>query len=235
MFDKKLLKQPTYEPFVKDPNKVSILNILGGDPCPQDRVINDRVKLRWIMGVLRQEGKIIGYTSGVYDLLHDGHVKYLAEGKKYCDVLIVALDEDELVKMRKRDNPNRPYDDLMTRIITLTHNRSVNILTIRYAGERLEQAVMDLLPDVAIFSRSTKDTPNFEEDINKSLKDYTGKIVFLEPQSGNSTTAKMGKIKEDGAHELEAFLLKDLKGKTITEKMLQRSINKFFKKQKEGS
>lgn len=227
------LLQPVYEPFVASKGKVSILNIVGRDPCPEDRLINDRHKLKWIMGVLREEGKTIGYTSGVYDMLHDGHVKYLTKAKEHCDILILGVDEDELVRARKRDNPNRPYDDLMTRLTVLVTNRSVDILTVRYAGERLEQLVMDLLPDVAVFSRSTKDTTNFEEDINNSLNKYCGKIVFLDPQSANSTTAKMSKIMEDGAHEFALHLKKQLKGK-IPEAVLTKAINSYFAKKKEG-
>ncbi len=232
--DASLLTPPKYEKFVPDPNKVSILNIVGRDPCPEDRIINDRHKLKWLMGVLREEGKTIGYTSGVYDMVHEGHVIYLIEAKKYCDILILGIDEDDLVKVRKRDNPNRPYDKLSTRLTVLVTNRSVDILAVRYAGERLEQLVIDLLPDVAIFSRSTKDTENFEEDINRALKDYCGKIVFLDPQSANSTTSKMGKIMEDGANEYNEFLRTYLKRK-ISGTMLDKSFKKFLDKKKGGA
>ncbi|EJU9788322.1 adenylyltransferase/cytidyltransferase family protein, partial [Vibrio vulnificus] len=44
---------------------------------------------------------IIGYTSGVFDMFHIGHSNFLEECRKYCDILYVAVDSDNRVKVLK--------------------------------------------------------------------------------------------------------------------------------------
>jgi D-glycero-beta-D-manno-heptose 1-phosphate adenylyltransferase len=216
-----------YVPTFPDPKDVKFLNIMGNDPCPEDRIIRNREKLKWVIGVLKKEGKKIVYTSGVYDLIHDGHMKYLAKAKALGDVLVVGVDDNELTRQRKPDEKNRPIDDLEVRLTTLVHNRSVNILVVRTAHEKLEQLVMDVLPDIAVFSLSTKDNDNFEGYIRSLLKDYCGEIIFFEPQSSNSTTAKIRLVAGNGAHELALHLKKDLDGKVDSVK-LEESLQSYF-------
>lgn len=218
-----------YFKLLPDPDDVSLLQIMGTDVAIQHRIINDRKKLQYIIGFLKKEGLTIVYTSGVYDMLHDGHVKYLAAAKALGDVLVVGVDDDELTRQRKPDEKNRPIDSIDVRLMNLVHNRSVNILTVRNSGEKLEQLVIDILPDIAVFSRSTKDTANFERDIHAALDDYCGEIVFLDPQSSNSTTAKIRRVAGNGSHELGLHLKEKLGSeKLITMEKIEIAIADFF-------
>lgn len=47
----------------------------------------------------------IGYTQGVYDMFHIGHLNLINNAKKYCDYLIVAVNSDELVRSYKNKTP----------------------------------------------------------------------------------------------------------------------------------
>lgn len=43
----------------------------------------------------------IGFTAGVFDLLHEGHLNILTRAKEYCETLVVAVTTDDLCKERK--------------------------------------------------------------------------------------------------------------------------------------
>ena len=70
----------------------------------------DKIKTRdalvQISQDLRATSKIVGYTSGVFDLLHPGHVDYLERARARCDVLIVGVNADVSVRFNK--GPSRP-------------------------------------------------------------------------------------------------------------------------------
>lgn len=54
---------------------------------------------------------IIGYTTGVFDLFHIGHLNILEKSKKLCDYLIVGVSTDELVLAEKGHLPIIPFQD----------------------------------------------------------------------------------------------------------------------------
>lgn len=56
----------------------------------------------------------IGYISGVFDLLHYGHINYLKACKSQCDYLIVGIDDSSIVRIKK--GAERPYESNEIRI-----------------------------------------------------------------------------------------------------------------------
>ena len=76
--------------------------------------------------------KTIGYTTGVYDLFHIGHLNVLKRAKLECDYLIVGVTTDELCEQRKNKRPVIPF---MERMEIVEH--------IKFVDEVVPQTNMD--------------------------------------------------------------------------------------------
>jgi len=70
----------------------------------------------------------IGFTVGVWDLWHDGHVNVLEQSKEHCDYLVVGIMTDYWVRVQK--GHDRPFESLIKRIVGLRKCKYVDKIVI---------------------------------------------------------------------------------------------------------
>jgi D-beta-D-heptose 7-phosphate kinase/D-beta-D-heptose 1-phosphate adenosyltransferase len=184
--------------------KITLKDVLSSDTALEKRVVRDLKDLKRLVTTLKEEGYRIVLTQGVWDLIHEGHARYLEESKKHGDILIVGVDSDELTKKRK--GPSRPIVPETERLRMVSHLRSVDLLTIRNVNDDIGELIRTIEPDVLIVSKSTKD---FTKKLKQDYAPICGKIVDLEPQATTSTTARIRQLTIEGAQKL-ADEVKDL-------------------------
>lgn len=152
-----------------------------------------------IKGLKDLEYKIV-MTNGVFDMIHEGHVKYL-EAASAHGLLVVGVDTDELTQQRK--GPKRPLVKLDERLLMLATQRCVSILSLVKVGDDPDELLKVVRPDVLVVSSSTKDVD--EEKIGR-FRSICGEVVILPPQSSGSTTSRMRELAIEGAEEVRGQL-----------------------------
>ena len=176
---------------------ISNMTVAILDPCQDgmDRIINDHVVLGQVVGELRSRGFDIIVTSVVCDIMHDGHVKYIAKARDVAgtqSVLIVIVESDDLV--RKRKGKERPFVPFESRILIVASLRSVGIATIMGLEEEgsFEHVLEILKPDVLVVSNTTAD---IREEERKMYDRHCRSIQTLDAQGSLSTTDIVAKIR----------------------------------------
>lgn len=96
---------------------------------------------------LRAENKKVVFTNGVFDILHSGHVDYLAKSKTLGDILIVGLNSDESVKNIKGDK--RPIINQENRAIVLASLKPVDYVVL-FDEDTPAKLIDAVIPDVLV-------------------------------------------------------------------------------------
>ncbi len=152
----------------------------------------DKIKSRGELAALceefRQEGKRVGFTSGVFDLLHAGHVEYLEKARSFCDVLIVGLNSDTSVRRYKGEN--RPYVPEKLRAQVLAGLASVDYVFI-FNERRNKENILALRPDFYIKAGDYSPEQLTSKEIVESVG---GRVVLIPIKTKISTTQIVQKI-----------------------------------------
>lgn len=90
----------------------------------------------------------VAFTNGCFDILHRGHVTYLAQARKLGDALIVALNTDESVR-RQGKGDDRPINNLENRLAVMASLESVDYVTY-FDSDTPFDLIMQIMPDVLI-------------------------------------------------------------------------------------
>ncbi len=138
---------------------------------------------------LRSAGVRLVFTNGVFDLLHVGHVRYLAQARELGDALLVAINSDRAVReLKGRDRPVINEDE---RAEILAALRQVDYVTI-FDELSPRTLIASLLPDVLVKGGDyTLDQIHGREEVEAS----GGQVVSIPFVEGASTTALLEKMK----------------------------------------
>ena len=135
--------------------------------------------------------KIIGYTTGVYDMFHIGHLNIIKNAKAQCDHLIVGVSTDELVQSEKGKTPVIPFGE-----------RVEIIKALRYVDEVVTQPNKDKVEawnkyhfHKMFVGSDWKGTPQWEL-IEEQFKPLGVEIIYLPHTDGVSSTELTTLIKK---------------------------------------
>lgn len=125
----------------------------------------------------------IGYTTGVFDLFHIGHLNLLKNAKELCDYLIVGVSTDEVVESYKHKKPIIPYAE-----------RVAIVEAIRYVDQVVPQTNMDKILawedlhfDVMFHGDDWKGSALYDKYI-ENFRKVGVEVVFLPHTQGTSST-----------------------------------------------
>ncbi len=139
---------------------------------------------------LRAAGKTLVFTNGVFDLLHVGHVRYLAEARALGDVLLVAINSDRTVRELKGEG--RPIVVESERAEILAALRQVDYVTL-FDDISPRALITRLLPDVLVKGGDyNPDEIHGREEVEAA----GGRVVSLPFIQGASTSAIIERMKQ---------------------------------------
>ena len=137
------------------------------------------------------KNKRIVFTNGCFDILHRGHVEYLAQAANHGDILVIGLNTDNSVSRIK--GPLRPVQDQYARAILLASLSFVSAVVL-FDEDTPYDLIKKIQPDVLV-----KGSDYNAEDIvgYDIVKDKGGEVVTIDFIEGYSTTSIIEKLKKD--------------------------------------
>lgn len=138
----------------------------------------------------KQHGEKVVFTNGCFDIIHKGHVYYLAQAHDLGSKLILGLNTDESIKRLK--GPERPIKELESRALTVASFNFID-LVIPFAEDTPLNLISTLLPNVLV-----KGSDYSIENIvgAKEVLASGGEVKTIDFVDGFSTTNYFKKIKK---------------------------------------
>lgn len=139
--------------------------------------------------------RIIGYTAGVFDLFHIGHLNILKNARSKCDYLIVGVSTDEVVTKNKNKMPTIPFNE-----------RIAIVESIKFVDKAIPQERYDIEGKIKIVKENNVDIMFVGSDwqgtekwatIEQELSKLGCKVVYLPHTDGISSTELQKRIKSN--------------------------------------
>ena len=152
------------------------------------KTILSREDLADRIAAARESGARIVLANGCFDVLHVGHVRYLAGARELGDILVVGINSDEQVAIQK--GRGRPVLPAIERAEIVAALESVTYVTI-FDEPTVEQLLLTLKPDVHAKGTdyTTESVP--ERDVVRS---YGGQVAIVADPKDHSTTEIIARV-----------------------------------------
>ena len=131
----------------------------------------------------------VGYTTGVYDMFHIGHLNIIRRAKEQCEYLIVGVSTDELVQNEKGKTPIIPFKERIDIISSIKYVDEV----IPQISKNKKEAWESLQFDVMFVGSDWEGTPQWKQ-YESEFGELGVKIVYLPHTDGISSTELRQKI-----------------------------------------
>ena len=146
-------------------------------------------ELKIQIAVWRSGAKKIVFTNGCFDLLHRGHLEYLASAKTYGDILVIGLNSD--LSVRRLKGAGRPFTSEQDRAYILAQLQMVDAVCI-FGEDTPLQLISEILPDVLIKGGDYK----IEEIVGRAVVERRGgKVITVPFIADRSTSLLIEKIR----------------------------------------
>lgn len=162
--------------------------IFSSDVNYEERLTTSLEQLEGLVAHLKGIGLKIVLTSGSFDLVHLGHVKYLAKAKQLGDVLIVGVDGD--AKIRARKGADRPMVPEQERLEMLAHQRPVDLIYLKGDDEARWALIKTVAPDVLVLSTDH----SYSDTELEELRGVCGEVHVLERQASVTTSERIRQL-----------------------------------------
>ncbi len=157
----------------------------------QDKIKNINEIYLLLKGMRTQK---IVFTNGCFDILHAGHVMYLADAKEQGDILIVGLNSDSSVKRLK--GKTRPLNPQTERAIVLAGLASVDYVVI-FEEDTPYELIKKIQPDVLVKGGDWAITSIVGHEIVVNKGGVVKSLCFVEGLSTTNTIAKVKAAEEN--------------------------------------
>jgi rfaE bifunctional protein nucleotidyltransferase chain/domain len=151
--------------------------------------IRGRTEAASLLSDLQKKGKKIVFTNGCFDILHPGHVDYLAQARDLGDHLVLGLNTDVSVKSLEKA-PNRPINDEKSRAHVLAGLACVDTIVFFDEPTPLE-LIRSLQPDILVKGNDYQPEKIVGYDV---VTARGGKVITIPLLQGYSTTGIIKKI-----------------------------------------
>ncbi len=155
----------------------------------RDGGVVDRTSAAQQVELWRSLGLKVGFTNGVFDLLHRGHLHSLEQARSRVDRLVVGVNSDASVKRLK--GPDRPVQDEDTRAAVLAALRTVDLVVV--FGEDTPQTLIEAVSPDVLFKGA--DYAGVDIPGATFVRSRGGAVEFLPLLAGYSTTGTVAKVK----------------------------------------